>query len=63
MKNFFKAKGIKGIIFSIVITLLFLILLLTDSFLGINNFFMDRMYQKEKTTNKDIFIVAIEFSF
>ena len=60
MKNFFKAKGIKGIIFSIVITLLFLILLLTDSFLGINNFFMDRMYQKEKTTNKDIFIVAID---
>ena len=60
MKNFFKAKGIKGIIFSVVITLLFLILLLTDSFLGINNFFMDRMYQKEKTTNKDIFIVAID---
>ena len=60
MKNFFKAKGIKGIIFSLVITMIFFILLITDAFLGINNFFMDRIYQKERTTNKDIFIVAID---
>ena len=60
MKDYFKRKGIKGIIFSLFFVVLFLILLLTDSFLSVNNFFMDRMYQKNKTTNKDIIIIAID---
>lgn len=60
MKKYFKQKGIKGIIFSAVIALIYFVLQISGAFTGLNNFFMDRMYQKPKATNNDIIIVAID---
>ena len=60
MKEFFKRKGIKGIIFSITFAIIYFILYISGAFNGLNNFFMDRIYQKPKATNNEIFIVAID---
>ena len=59
MKEFFKKKGIKGIIFAGVLGILFLIFEITGVFTRINNFFMDKMYQKPRETS-NIVIIGID---
>lgn len=60
MKNIIKKRGIKGIAFSLVLSLIFFILIITGAFTNMNNFFMDSIFQKPKPTTKDIYIVAID---
>ena len=59
MNKLFKEKGIKGLIFSIISSVLGFILLILDAFIWINNVLMDDIYQEPKKTS-DIFIVGID---
>ena len=60
MRTFIKNKGIKGLIFAAVLSVLLFILIMTKCFFGMNNFFMDRIYQLPKVKNPNIYIVGID---
>ena len=60
MKKIITKRGIKGVIFSLTISFFFLFLHVAFAFDGLNNFFMDRIYQRPKAQNTNIFIVAID---
>lgn len=60
MRKFIKTKGLKGLIFAILLSGIFFILVITNCFFGMNNFFMDRIYQKPSSINPNIFIIGID---
>ena len=57
MRNYIKGKGIKGLLFSIIVALVFFILSITKAFSTVDNLIMD-IYQKPSTTSS-ITIIAI----
>ena len=58
MRNYIKGKGIKGLLFSIIVALVFFILSITKAFSTVDNLIMD-IYQKPSTTSS-ITIIAID---
>lgn len=59
MKDYVKKKRYIGLLYSLISSILFFILLITNSYLGLNNKIMDRLYQKPKRTS-DIIIIGID---
>ena len=58
--SFFKDRGIKGIVFSLALSLLFIIIHLSNLFTPIDNFIMDNLLQSEGKVSGDIKIIAID---
>ncbi len=57
MKEFFKKKGYKGIILSILMSLIFISLFYVNNNSNIDSFLMDLIYQNEKIEESNIIII------
>ncbi len=58
MKNYIKNKGLKGLLFSVFVALVFFILSITKAFSSVDNLIMD-INQKQSATSS-ITIIAID---
>ena len=59
MKNYIKNKGLKGLIFSALMALVFFTLSITKAFYSVDNLIMD-INQRPSTTSENIVIIAID---